>query len=264
MSDDKGSLDCLPIYSFLFSNEKGSSLYNAYDRSEVEDKLVIKIDQDGDHTPKFSVADDISEVYGLPRIHECINSQKPLRAVIDIDATQEDMKADGVKPGSIFIQICCSFIRALYQIFDCIWKDILKRLVIATSSDSSKCSYHILYAPALLIDHHELKAFTELVYAITGEKFSKYIDRGLPGQNFNLRLIGSTKKGRVKRILQFSLDNRWNELDHARVQPPTNLGIEVRPRMLSTEKNNNPLRISVGQDVLQKFANLVLQKYSNY
>ncbi|PKB92136.1 hypothetical protein RhiirA5_445890, partial [Rhizophagus irregularis] len=80
MSDDKGSLDCLPIYSFLFPNEKGSSLYNAYDRSEVEDKLVIKIDQDGDHAPKFSVADDISEVYGLPGIHECINGQKPLRA----------------------------------------------------------------------------------------------------------------------------------------------------------------------------------------
>jgi hypothetical protein len=34
--------------------------------------------------------------------------------------------------------------------------------------------------------------------------------------------------------------------------------------MLSTEKNNNPLRISVGQDILQKCADLVLQKYSNY
>ncbi|CAI2195416.1 9665_t:CDS:1, partial [Funneliformis geosporum] len=79
MSNDKGSLDCLPIYSFLFPNEKGSSLYNAYDRNEVEDKLVIKIDQD-DRAPKFSVADDISEVYGLPGIHECINGQKPLRA----------------------------------------------------------------------------------------------------------------------------------------------------------------------------------------
>ncbi|CAB4485888.1 unnamed protein product [Rhizophagus irregularis] len=87
MSNDKGSLDCLPIYSFLFSNEKGSSLYNAYDRDEVENKLVIKIDQDADRAPKFSVADDISEVYGLPGIHECINGQKPLRPVIDIDVT---------------------------------------------------------------------------------------------------------------------------------------------------------------------------------
>ncbi|CAB4374988.1 unnamed protein product [Rhizophagus irregularis] len=225
MSNDKGSLDCLPIYSFLFPNEKGSSLYNAYDRNEVEDKLVIKIDQD-DRAPKFSVADDISEVYGLPGIHECINGQKPLRAVIDIDASQENMEANGVKPSSVFIHICCSFIRTLYRILDYSWEDILKGLVIATSSDLSKCSYHIIYAPALLIDHHELKAFTELVYTITGEKFGKYIDRGLPGQNFNLRLIGSAKKDRVKRILQFSLDNGWNELDHVRVQPPTNLGLE--------------------------------------
>ncbi|CAB4392014.1 unnamed protein product [Rhizophagus irregularis] len=236
MSDEKGSLDCLPIYSFLFPNEKGSSLYNAYDRDEVEDKLVIKIDQDG-RAPKFFVADDISEVYGLPGIHECINGQKPLRAVIDIDASKEDMETNEVKADG---------------------------LVITTSSDPSKCSYHILYAPALLIDHHELKTFTELVYTIIGEKFGKYIDRGLPGQNFNLRLIGSAKKGRVKRILQFSLDNGWNGLDHVRVQPPPSLGLEVRPQMLSEEKNNNPLRILVGQDVLQKYAEQVLQKHSSY
>ena len=194
MSNYKGSLECLPIYSFLFSNEKGSSLYNAYDRNEVENKLVIKIDQDADRAPKFSVANDISEVYGLPGIHECINGQNPLRAVIDIDALQEDMEANGIKAQEVFIRICLSFIRALYRILDCSWEDILRGLVIATSSDPSKCSYHILYAPALLIDHHELKAFTELVYTITGEKFGKYIDRGLPDQNFNLRLIGSAKK----------------------------------------------------------------------
>ncbi|PKY34360.1 hypothetical protein RhiirB3_498303, partial [Rhizophagus irregularis] len=263
MSYEKGSLEFLPIYSFLFPNEKGSSLYNAYDRDEVENKLVIKIDQDN-RAPKFSVADDISEVYGLPGIHECINGQKPLRAVIDIDASKEDMETASVKGQEVFIRICCSFIRALYRILDCCWEDILKGLVIATSSDPSKCSYHILYAPALLIDHYELKALTELVYTLTGEKFGKYIDRGLPGQNFNLRLIGSAKKGRVKRILQFSLDNGWNELEHARVQPPTSLGLKVRPRILSTEKNNNPLRISVGSDILQKYADLVLQKYSNY
>ena len=119
MLDEKGSLEYLPIYSFLFSNEKGSSLYNAYDRDEVKDKLVIKIDQDSDRALKFSVADDISEVYGLPGIHECINGQKPLRAVIDIDALQEDMKANRIKAQEVFIRICLSFIRALYRILDC-------------------------------------------------------------------------------------------------------------------------------------------------
>ena len=34
--------------------------------------------------------------------------------------------------------------------------------------------------------------------------------------------------------------------------------------MLSIEKNNNPLRISVSSDILQKYADLVLQKYSYY
>ncbi|CAG8510440.1 12880_t:CDS:2 [Cetraspora pellucida] len=242
MSNDKGLLDYLPIYSFLFPNEKGSCLYNAYDHNEVEDKLVIKIDQDGDRAPKFSVADDISEVYDLPRIHECINGQKPLRPVIDINASKENMEIASVKGQEVFIQICCSFIRALYQILDCGWEDILKGLIIATLLDSSKCSYHILYTLALLIDHQELKAFTELVYTLTGKKFSKYIDQELPGQNFNLCLIGLAKKGR----------------------PPTSLGLEVRPQMLSKEKNNNPLRIIVSQDVLQKYANLVLQKHSNY
>ena len=116
--------------------------------------------------------------------------------MIDIDASQEDMEATGVKAQEVFFRVCLSFIRALYRILDCSWEDILNELVITTSSDPSKCSYHILYAPVLLIDHHELKTFTELVYTITGEKFGKYIDRGLPGQNFNLRLIRSAKKGR--------------------------------------------------------------------
>src|SRR6266511_6080106 len=117
------------------------------------------------------------------------------------------MKTANVKGQEVFIRICCSFIRALYRILDCSWEDILKGLIVTTSSDPSKCSYHILYAPALLIDHHELKAFTELVYTITGEKFGKYIDRGLPGQNFNLHLIGLAKKGRVKRILLYLINN---------------------------------------------------------
>ncbi|RGB34443.1 hypothetical protein C1646_668502 [Rhizophagus diaphanus] len=103
MSNDKGSLYCLSIYSFLFLNEKGSNLYNAYDRDEVKNKLVIKINQDGNRALKFSVANDISEVYGLPGINECINGQKPLRAVIDIDALQEDMEANEIKAQEVFI-----------------------------------------------------------------------------------------------------------------------------------------------------------------
>ena len=127
------------------------------------------------------------------------------------------MEITGVKAQEVFIRICLSFIRVLYQILNYNWENIFNGLIIAISSDSSKCNYHVLYILALFIDYHKLKVFTELVYILTKEKFDKYIDRRLSDQNFNLRLISSAKKGRVKRILQFSLDNGWNELDHARV-----------------------------------------------
>src|SRR5205085_7413220 len=94
--------------------------------------------------------------------------------------------------------------------------------------------------------------------------YGKFIDRGLPGQNFCLRLIGSAKKDHVKRILQFSLDNGWNDLNDTRVQPPTSSRYEIRPHILSIEKINNQKKIIVGHDELKKYANLVLQKYSDY
>ncbi|CAI2183383.1 6058_t:CDS:2 [Funneliformis geosporum] len=163
MSNDKSSLDYLLIYSFLFLNKKVSSLYNAYDWDEVDNKLVIKIDQDGNCAPK---------------------------AVIDIDASQEDMEIFSVK----------------------IQEKILEGLIIATSLNSNKCSYHILYASALLIDHCELKASTKLVYTITSKKFCKFIDQKLSGQNFNLRLIGLAKKGLLECLLCkhiYDKDQQW-------------------------------------------------------
>ncbi|RHZ76189.1 hypothetical protein Glove_202g90 [Diversispora epigaea] len=210
------------IFNSAYFTEKakeGISLLDTYTREELTDKLVIQVERS--EYKKFFVVDDISEVYGLPRIHESISGELPLRAVIDIDASREYMESKKVNARGVFTRICCSYIKALYMILDCSWEEIFEGLIIATSSDSSKCSYHLLYVPALLIDYQELKQFTELVYKLTEEKYGKFIDRGLPGRNFCLRLIGSAKKDRVKRILQFSLDNGWNDLNDVRVQPPT-------------------------------------------
>jgi len=199
MSNNSGSLQEIHLWDYLLPNsgsKNGISLLDAYERHELIDKLVIQIEQ-GEYR-KFSVIDNISEVYELPGIHECINGQRPLRPVIDVDASSKDMEVEKVNGREVFIRICFSFIRALYKILDCSWHEILRELVITTSSDESKCSFHILYAPALLIDYQELKEFTELVYTLTGEKYGKFIDRGLPGQNFYLRLIGSAKKKSCK------------------------------------------------------------------
>ena len=214
MLNNKGSLEDIHLWDYLLPNygaKEGISLLDAYTREELTNRLIIQIDQKDKQAPKFSVIDNISEIYGLPGIHECINGQRPLRAVIDIDASKEKMEAENVNTKNVFFSICCSFVRALYRILDCSWEEIIKGLVIMTSSDNNKCSYHLLYAPTLLVDYQELKEFTELVYKLTGEKYGKFIDRGLSGRNFCLRLIGSAKKDRVKRILQYSLDNERSQ-----------------------------------------------------
>ncbi len=102
MSDIIGSLDYLSIYSFFFLNVKSFSLYNSYNWNEVENKLVIKIDQD-DQALKFSITNDVLEVYSLLEIYECINNQKSLKAIININTIYDDMKANRIKFNSIFI-----------------------------------------------------------------------------------------------------------------------------------------------------------------
>ncbi|CAG8556444.1 2759_t:CDS:2, partial [Scutellospora calospora] len=172
MSNNKGSLEDIHLWDYLLSN---------YGAKEGINKQA----------PKFSVIDDIFEIYGLPGIHECINGQRPLRLVIDIDASKEKMEAEN--------------------------KEIIKELVIMISSKDNKYSYHLLYASALLVDYLELKEFTELVFRLTGEKYKKFIDRELPDRNFCFRLIGSAKKDRVKHILQFSLDNDVKKINQKKI-----------------------------------------------
>ncbi|CAG8481769.1 3609_t:CDS:2 [Cetraspora pellucida] len=157
MSNNKGSLEDIHLWNYLLSNYR------------AKEKI----------TPKFSIIDNISEIYGLSRIHECINRQWLLRAVIDINASKEKIEAKNINTKN---------------------EEIIKELVIITSSDDSKCSYHFLYTPTLLVDYQELKEFTELVYRLTGEKYEKI----------------------------------------------------------------NQKKIIVGQDSLKRYANLVLQKYSDY
>ncbi|CAG8774115.1 23231_t:CDS:2, partial [Cetraspora pellucida] len=182
--------------------------------------------------PKFSVIDDISKIYGLPGIHECINGQWLLRPVIDINASKERIEAENINTKNVFFSICCSFVRALYRILDCSWKEIIKELVIMTLSDDNKCSYYLLYTPALLVDYLELKEFTELVFRLTGEKYKKFINRGLPDRNFY---------------------NRWYNLNDSRVQLPINMNLEQN-RDKSEKIFNDP---SITEKIQQKNKNNV-------
>lgn len=76
--------------------------------------------------------------------------------------------------------------------------------------------------------------------------------------------MGSAKQGRTKRILEYSFDNGWDELDHARVQPSSHSGLEIRPRILSIQKTENVPYLVVNNDILLQFASQVVQQHSDY
>ncbi|CAG8441129.1 2589_t:CDS:10 [Scutellospora calospora] len=143
----------------IYSTEQVSPTYPKW-QERFDDKFIQKNDyllsnyraKEGinKQAPKFSVIVNISEIYGLPGIHEYINEKRPLRAVIDIDVSKEKIEAENINTKN---------------------EEIIKGLVIMISSDNSKCSYHLLYALTLLVDYQELKEFTELVYKLTGEKY---------------------------------------------------------------------------------------------
>ncbi|CAB4399636.1 unnamed protein product [Rhizophagus irregularis] len=146
-------------------SDLGLDNYNDYESNYESDNEGAPCASTSTIKTPLDLLNAIREIFLSPP--RDMSDKKGHWAVINIDASQEDMETTGVKAQEVFIRICLSFIRALYQILDCSWESILNGLVIATSSDSSKCNYHVLYALALLIDYHELKAFTELVYTLT-------------------------------------------------------------------------------------------------
>jgi uncharacterized ubiquitin-like protein YukD len=53
----------------------------------------------------------------LPGIHECIYGQRPLREVIDIDASSEKIEEGKVNARDMFIRICIKSLIVVGKIF---------------------------------------------------------------------------------------------------------------------------------------------------
>ncbi len=79
------------IYFQYLSNSKDDVTFlDTYHPEEIFDKYIVWVSEKG-----FTVVDHLSEVYGLPDIHECIDGNLPLRLVLDIDVRQ---KPDSMNP----------------------------------------------------------------------------------------------------------------------------------------------------------------------
>ena len=154
----------------------------------------------------YTVIDHPSEVYRIPDTHECIDTNQPLRLIIDIDARQKPDPSNSELPSldskkitreDLISRILVTCADTLYATLGCMVS--LNNFVLASSSNSEKCSWHIIYPRARFVDYRDLKGFVEKVIESVGEPYSKFIDIGLYKSHFNLRLLGSAKEGRIKR-----------------------------------------------------------------
>ncbi|CAG8473724.1 3083_t:CDS:10, partial [Cetraspora pellucida] len=81
----------------------------------------------------------------------------------------------------------------LYSTLDCMVS--LNNFVLASSSNTEKYSWHIIYSHTQFINYQDLKGFVEKVIESVGEPYSKFIDIGLYKSHFNLWLLESAKEG---------------------------------------------------------------------
>ncbi|GES72984.1 hypothetical protein GLOIN_2v1766843 [Rhizophagus clarus] len=205
---ESGYIDHI-YFQYLSNNKNDISLLGAYHPEEIYSKYIVRVAEKG-----FTVVDHPSEVYGLPDTHECIDGSLPLRLVLDIDARQkpdfmnpELPSLDGYKISredllSRILTVCVNIINTDLKHFA-----ILDAFALASSSNSNKCSWHIVYLHARFIDYRDLRSFVEKINNKIRKPYSEFIDIGLYKSRFSLRLLRSAKEDRVKRPAISSVKN---------------------------------------------------------
>ncbi|RIB11652.1 hypothetical protein C2G38_2202887 [Gigaspora rosea] len=250
-------------FQYLSNNKNDIFLLGTYHPEEIFDKYIIQVVGKG-----FTVVNHPSEIYRIPDAHECIDGNLPLRLVLDIDARQ---KPDPINPGLPSLdtnKISCEDLlsRILIACADILNSDLnhfipLNAFTLASSSNTDKCSWHIVYSYVHFIDYRDLRGFVEKVANRVGKPYSEFIDLGLYKSRFSLRLLGSAKGDRVKRPAMSSVKEGYRELEDYLVQPKWDAS-EIWPRTFSSEKpEKEKFQLIEDETTLSKGASLVIAKY---
>ena len=131
----------------MSNNKNDISLLDAYHSKEIFDKYIIQVAGKG-----FTVIDHLFEVYGLSDTHEYIDGNLPLCLVLDIDVRQNpnsmNPKLSFLDKYKITHEDLLS--RILIACVDILYSDlnhlaILDAFALASSSNTNKCNWHIVY-----------------------------------------------------------------------------------------------------------------------
>ncbi|UZO05894.1 uncharacterized protein OCT59_026232 [Rhizophagus irregularis] len=250
-------------FQYLSNNKNDISLLEAYHPEEIYSKYIVRVSEKG-----FTIVDHPSEIYGIPDTHECIDGNLPLCLVLDIDARQnpnpmnpELPSLDGSKSSreDLLSRILIACTDILY--FDLKHFAILDAFALASSSNSDKCSWHIMYKYARFVDYRDFRGFVKKVADKIGKPYSEFIDLGLYKSRFSLQLLGSAKEDRVKRPVVSSVKQGYHKLEDYLVQPKSDYS-EIWQQTFSSEKlEKDEFQPIEDETALSKRAGLVTAKY---
>ncbi len=130
--------------------------------------------------------------------------------------------------------------RILITYADILYSDLkhiitLDAFTLASSSNSDKCSWHIICSDVCFIDYRDLRGFVKKVADRVEKLYSEFIDLGLYKSRFSLQLLGSVKKDRVKRPAISSVKQGYCKLEDYLVQSKSDYS-EIWSRTFSPEK----------------------------
>uniref|UniRef100_U9TL61 Uncharacterized protein n=1 Tax=Rhizophagus irregularis (strain DAOM 181602 / DAOM 197198 / MUCL 43194) TaxID=747089 RepID=U9TL61_RHIID len=235
--DFESGYDDHMYFQYLSNNKNDISLLGIYHPEEIYSKYIVRVAGKG-----FTVVNHPSEVYGLPDTHECIDGNLPLRLVLDIDARQKPDLMNPELPSLDKYKITREDLlsKILIACADIIYFGLkhfinLNAFTLASSSNTDKCSWHIVYPYARFIDYRDLRGFVEKVADRVGKLYSEFIDLGLYKSRFSLRLLGLAKEDRVKRPVISLIKEGYCKLKDYLVQPKLDAS-EIWPRTFSFEK----------------------------
>lgn len=222
-------------YLYLF-NDKDKSRRKEQVLSENEPmNSGIIVRDESDPTAKLyrriETIDEYYKIYVLPNkthfVHEVINGRNPYKAVfdIDVDTDKEEFKDMDDAKGRKLVE---NIIECIKLMFESEYRDEIDyeklEYVICNSSGPDidpeepnivpkyKPSYHIIFPYILFPNWAEAAAFTKKLRE--SDECCKLIDAGVNSVCHNLRILGSTKRGRTKRIdYELSTGKFW-DLSH--------------------------------------------------
>lgn len=185
-----------PTYRSSYKGD-GASLLAMSRASSVLNGLVLRNETLGN---RFALVNSVEHLESHLEcdvaghlVHEYVRGKYPLRAILDLDAKQTEIDACGYKREEIWDYISGAFITVIFRA-----GGNPEEVSIATSSDDSKLSSHLIWTGRLLVDYRELQGFLAAVRDLLPEEIRAFVDCNHASKEFSLRVVGCAKGGRTK------------------------------------------------------------------